>query len=218
MLVRWSILHAAVMVVTTPVAAALGRPAISVIPGTASLLGLTVLHRKQWTPGGSFGAANFTTLIRLAGVGAMVAVAGYVSPYVITLLGFLLLVSDGVDGWLARRQDQASTFGEYFDKETDAFLLLTVCLLIASRNLVGPWIVTGGLYRYLFVLAGRSLKGRRLVEGKSNRGRIIYIVTTGLLLLVFLPLPALHLPLAIIALILLTYSFAGEFWQVISAG
>lgn len=158
------------------------------------------------------------TLGRLVGVGALVAMAGSVPPVAITLFGFLLLAADGIDGWLARRQNQASLFGEYFDKETDAFLLLVVCLLLTSQEYLGPWILIAGLLRYLFVLTGRSIKGGRLNEGKSTRGRTIYIVVMALLFLCFLPFPAFHLPLALVALILLTYSFAGEFWQVISAG
>ncbi|MFQ6615635.1 MAG: CDP-alcohol phosphatidyltransferase family protein [Fidelibacterota bacterium] len=217
-LVRWSVVHSILLMVTTVAAAAWNRPSIVALSGTGSLLSLTALYWKRWTPDGVFGQANVMTLIRLAGVGVLVTIAGYGPTVAIPPLGFLLLAGDGVDGWLARRQNQASVFGEYFDKETDAFLLLVVCLLLTTQGLVGPWILAGGLLRYLFVLTGRSIRGRRLAERKTSRGRIIYIVVTGLLLLCFLPLPSLHLPLALMALTLLIYSFAGEFWQIISTG
>lgn len=217
-IVRWSIVHASLQIVATVMATALNRPSIVAVVGMGSLLGLIILFRKKWTPGGSFGRANLVTLGRLAGVGVLVAVAGTVPPLTIILFGFLLLAADGIDGWLARKQNQSSLFGEYFDKETDAFLLLVVCLLLTTQDILGPWILAAGLLRYLFVLTGRSVKGRHLTEGKSTRGRTIYIVVTGLLFLCFLPFSAFHLPLALIALTLLTFSFAGEFWQVISSG
>lgn len=217
-LVLWSVGHAILLVVATLAAAALNRPSIVAMLGTGSLLGLTAFFWNRWTPGGSFGPANLMTLIRLAGIGALVAVAGHVPPAMITPVGFLLLAADGIDGWIARRQNQVSLFGEYFDKETDAFLLLVVCLLLTSQGLVGPWILAGGLLRYLFVLTVRFVKGRGLTEGKSNQGRVIYVVVTGLLFLCFLPFPPFHLPLALMALTLLIYSFAGEFWQIISSG
>src|SRR5437867_3690361 len=68
--------------------------------------------------------------------------------------GAIVTLLDGVDGWLARRTHMASTFGERFDMETDALLILVLSVLAWQYDKAGAWLVLAGLLRYLFVAAG----------------------------------------------------------------
>ena len=61
---------------------------------------------------------------------------------------------DGVDGWLARRDAQASSFGARFDMETDAAFILILSVLVWQHGKAGAWVLGCGLMRYVFVAAG----------------------------------------------------------------
>ena len=64
---------------------------------------------------------------------------------------------DGVDGWLARRDQTASRFGARFDMEIDALLILALSVLAWRHDKAGEWVVISGLLRYVFVAAGAAL-------------------------------------------------------------
>ena len=72
-------------------------------------------------------------------------------PRVVVTLAPLALVTDAVDGQVARRTGTVSRFGARFDMETDAALLLVLSLYVA-RDL-GLWVLAIGLARYVFLVA-----------------------------------------------------------------
>lgn len=142
---------------------------LSAVGWTAGLLYLVVsnglltrgLHRSGMTV---FGWANWATATRstlVALVTALVA-ASFFSPVSVPLLVVLAsiaLVLDGVDGWLARRTHSESELGGQFDMEVDAFLLLVLGVYVAP--VLGWWVLTIGLLRYAFVVAGWFLPWMR---------------------------------------------------------
>jgi phosphatidylglycerophosphate synthase len=123
-----------------------------------------------------FGAANAVTLLRVALVSATAGFLGETpGPRMASLAVAIVLVLaalDGVDGWLARRSGQSSTFGARFDMETDAALILILSLLVWQHGKAGAWVVACGLMRYAFVAAGWLLPWmagplRSTIRGKS---------------------------------------------------
>jgi phosphatidylglycerophosphate synthase len=108
-----------------------------------------------------FGAANHVTMIRAMLVTLVVSFIGEAAiPRVAataTALAVLMIVLDGVDGWLARRSRMASSFGARFDVETDALLVIAMCMLLWQHGKAGAWVLLGGMMRYAFVLSGRWL-------------------------------------------------------------
>ena len=62
------------------------------------------------------------------------------------------LVLDAADGWVARRTGTSSAFGNRFDGEVDAFLILVLSVYVAPR--FGAWVLAAGLVRYAFAMAG----------------------------------------------------------------
>jgi len=58
---------------------------------------------------------------------------------------------DGIDGYLARRMNATSVLGARIDLETDALLVVVTCTQLFLRGL-GPWVMTGALLRYAYVL------------------------------------------------------------------
>ena len=57
-----------------------------------------------------------------------------VMRYVSILLFLVMAVSDGVDGYLARRKNQITKFGAFLDPIADKLLITCACLLLASQR------------------------------------------------------------------------------------
>jgi len=76
-----------------------------------------------------------------------------VMPGLLVALAVPALALDAVDGWVARRTRTVTELGGRFDMEVDAFLLLVLSCYVAP--ILGAWVLSIGLMRYAFVVAGR---------------------------------------------------------------
>lgn len=139
------------------------------------MLGALPAHLPQTR----FGAANALTLGRGAAVCALTGfLAGPMDAallWVASLLSFICLALDGVDGLLARRFATASPFGARFDMEVDAALMLVLGLLLVASDTVGAWVLLIGLARYLFVAAGWLAPALRAPLPYSERRRMVCV-------------------------------------------
>jgi cardiolipin synthase len=54
--------------------------------------------------------------------------------YTATVIFLIMAVSDGVDGYLARRKNQITRLGAFLDPIADKLLITSACLLLASRR------------------------------------------------------------------------------------
>jgi phosphatidylglycerophosphate synthase len=112
------------------------------------------LHNRAMT---RFGPANAVTAARSTLVGLVTALvaASFVVAISVPLLIVLTVVAlalDGVDGWVARRTRSSTELGARFDMEVDAFLLLVLSAYVAQD--LGWWVLTIGMLRYAFIVAG----------------------------------------------------------------
>lgn len=199
----------AMVVVTVAIVAGLPLWLLSCC-ALASFLLLVVRFRNCWTPVGQFGLANQVTLFRLVGIVAL----PWLSVGQVALFGLLLFALDGVDGWIARRKGLAGEFGEFFDKESDAFFMLMLCLLLVRLpQAFGLWILLPGLLRYLFVLFIKLARPPQRKEQRSAKGRWIFFFMMLALLFPFAAYPALadyyHVPALLMTLVLIC-SFADS--------
>jgi phosphatidylglycerophosphate synthase len=212
LLLRWSEGHAAAMIAVT-LATVAGLPAwLLSLCGFASISLLVYRCRRRWTPGGRFGLANAVTLLRLCGM----LVLPWLAPGQIVYWGAVLFAMDGVDGWIARRAGLAGEFGEFIDKESDAFLTLMLCLVLYRLpESFGPWILLPGLLRYLFVLFVKFAKPPQAKEQRTAKARWILFFMMLALLFSFAAYPS-YLdycrPLAALMTLALTYSFAESLY------
>ena len=174
-----------------------------------------------WRYGGrSFGLPNQVTLLRsgltcLIGGALLAGGAGLVVSWSLAALIAVALSLDAVDGWLARRLEQASAFGARFDLEVDALLLLILALLLWQTGRVGAWVLAIGLLRYGFVGAGWLQPWLRHPLPPSWRRKAVCALQGIALLLALLPPVSAGLAgaLAGIALGALIASFAIDiFW------
>jgi phosphatidylglycerophosphate synthase len=176
------------------------------------VVGLAGAHH----PGPRFGAANLVTLLRVALGAGVAALIGEAPTARIAWLAaaalVVIVVLDGVDGWLARRAGEDSAFGARFDMETDAGLILILSVLVWRHEKAGAWVIACGLMRYAFVAAGWVLPWmagplRSTIRGKSVA--VGQMVGLGAALLPVVPVVLSNL-VAMITLATLVWSFAVD--------
>lgn len=212
-LLRWSEGHAAATVAVA-FAVAAGWPLwLASACGAMSFALLIRRCRGLWTPVGRFGPANALTLARLVGVLALPLLA----PMQVAWVGAILLALDGVDGWIARRNGHDGEFGEFFDKESDAFFLLLLCLMLYRLPAgFGAWILVPGLLRYLFVLYLKLARPPAPKEPRSAGAGWVFVLTMAALLACFAGYPdrlQLLRPLAAAMSLILALSFARSLYR-----
>jgi phosphatidylglycerophosphate synthase len=199
------------MLVVTAVAGGTGLLWPVAVTGGALLGGLVLLGRDQWTPAGAFGPANTVTALRVGAMGLLPLMAG--EPAWVFTVSVGILAADALDGWLARRDDSASAFGAFFDKEADALFVLLLAAVAVHQGRVPLAVVGAGLLRYGFVVAVFGWDLPTKTEARSSLARYVYGAMVGTLLFSFLPFPALARPLASLATLALAASFARSLWQ-----
>lgn len=159
-----------------------------------------------------FSAANVVTCCRFA---LAVALAGIVlldGPR--ALIGFLAataLISDFVDGRLARARGTASRLGARLDQEADAVLILVLSAIVASD--LGPWVLGLGLARYAFGTVFTLIPALRTQQVRARYWCKVVAATTGVVLaaVAAVPLPALVASVAVaVVAVLLAESFLHE--------
>lgn len=156
--------------------------------------------------------ANLITLSRLLVLIAVVAIAYQQPPswlhFINVPLLIIVFVTDGLDGYIARKRNETSLFGAMFDIAGDRIVELTMWIVLADLNLVPIWVPLVFVIRGTVVDTIRSSRasargespfsmmetvvGRWLVAGKFMR--IFYAVLKAhafCWLLLIQPMPAL---------------------------
>lgn len=206
-LINWSNRHAVILL--------LASAAMLLFPLTIELLLLfaavsfawfVLCGQGPWISFRQFGPANAVTLCRLLLV-LLMASMGADRPILTIATALLVLCLDGIDGWMARKFCTVSEFGEYFDKETDAFFMLVLCWLIVLDQRLGVWILLPGLMRYGFVCFLMIAKPPAYKEQQTTTGKVIFVVTVLVLIGCFTDYAMIYRPLALVMTLLLMYSF-----------
>jgi len=178
----------------------------------AGLAWLWLRHRRAE----GFGAANSVTLVRAALTVLLVALLGTAPTpalaWLLVALGTAGVALDGVDGALARRRNEASSFGARFDMETDALLILVLAALVFQHGKAGPWILAAGLLRYVFVAASWALPwlGAALPPSRRRQGVCVVQIVSLLGALAPIVVPPWSTALALAGLAALVWSFAVD--------
>lgn len=209
--------------------AAAAAVSLTGLTGPASFLGVllyltgAVLVGVHWRRG-PLGVANLITLARLVGTSAVAGLllghlgAAPVPTLALPIVGIATacLLLDGLDGRLARARGTTSDFGARFDVETDAALLLLLCVAVPLFGPVGWWVIMIGLLRYLYVAAAVLLPPMRTPLPPRLSRKVVSIIQNvvllaALLLPTFVQLPDWVAPLALaLCLGALCWSFGRD--------
>ncbi|MEJ8562543.1 CDP-alcohol phosphatidyltransferase family protein [Yoonia sp. GPGPB17] len=177
---------------------------------------------SQDFPHPTLGLCNLVTLSRLVIVGILcvVMLAGIAPNWATFGIAALALCLDGLDGWLARKQDRASDFGARFDVEVDAIFAFVLAVYAAINGAAGHYVILLGLPHYLFWIARLQLPwlNQPLNPRFSFSRKAVCVFQIGALIAVQIPFLADgRLELMIAAVIFaLIWSFARDIlwlWQ-----
>ena len=150
---------------------------------------------------------------QFAGVAAQIAIAEPISAalaWLLFLLAILERLLDGIDGFVARKQNMESAFGARFDMEVDAFQILLLSLLALLLDKAGAWVLVGGLLRYAFLGLGLVWLRFNAPLPPSLRRKGVAVLQGVTLAILLAPnvLPPVSTLAAAGALVMLIYSFA----------
>lgn len=183
-----------------------------IVPSVAAL---SVLRRRPPITTG----ADRITLLRgvLTGACATVVVLSLAGElglrsWPLFALALPAVFLDAVDGWVARRSNSASTDGGRLDMETDAILLLILCVPLAMS--LGPWVLGIGAMRYAFVTVSWLRPAWRGQLAFSQFRRVVAGIQG--VVLVAAVMPVMPVPVAAVAtataLFLLAISFSKDIY------
>jgi phosphatidylglycerophosphate synthase len=179
---------------------------------TGSFATLTHAFRQDWTPSGRFGSANLLTAGRFL-LTILLLLHAPIPPIVQASTAGLILLLDGVDGYLARRFHLVSRFGETVDQEVDAFFTLALCITLYQSQRFGVWVLIPGALRYLFVLFIRCADPPASQERSNRWSRAIGAVMLSGLSLSLLPIGSWAIGISGFVTAAVVGSFAHSFWR-----
>lgn len=157
--------------------------------------------------------ASKITIIRVALIPLLVLLMylpGQVAAIAAIILFIVASLSDFVDGYIARKYNQISTFGMFLDPLADKFLVISVMLVLVERGIFPGWAAFAVIARELAVtsLSLFAVEKDRVIAA-ANSGKLKTAFTMPALVIMMLPvlLPTwLITALWVIILILTLYS------------
>ncbi|MCB0704666.1 MAG: CDP-alcohol phosphatidyltransferase family protein [Saprospiraceae bacterium] len=205
LLERWMLQHA--IVILAFAAVAFISQIIWIFPAGAALSFSLLFYnaRKSFAPSILLSGANLVTGIRLAGVCSLFLPG--LSQEMLFGIGLVIVLLDGLDGFLARKMGQESEFGAYLDAETDALLVAALSFLLVLQGMFGWWILIPGFLRYLYFIPVYFCKDPNVGEFRFGLAKYIAVFFMGSLLATLILPYSITLPVLIAASLALFYSF-----------
>src|SRR5579884_2669095 len=96
---------------------------------------------------------NFFTTVRIILVPFVAAALWHRRYWLALLLLFAAGVTDGIDGWMARRFGWLSRLGAMLDPAADKALLITLYLVLGLTSVVPLWLTALVLGRDIFIVS-----------------------------------------------------------------
>ena len=115
------------------------------------------------------------TLIRLIltiPIAILMVQGNFITDVLALLLYTVAVITDFLDGYLARKWQQISKFGSFFDPLADKVLVTSILILLVYQTKVDPWLVMLLLNRDLVVGGVRSVaasQGLTISAGSSGK-------------------------------------------------
>jgi cardiolipin synthase len=119
---------------------------------------------------------NLISILRIALVWPIVLSIAHANYLLTLVLFFIAAMSDGIDGFLAKRFNWTSELGKLLDPLADKLLLVGVFLVATWYGLIPRWLTIAAVGRDLLILFGSlafhfgwgPLNGRPLLSSKIN--------------------------------------------------
>ena len=159
---------------------------------------------------------NFISLVRIALIWPTIDALQAANYWTALVLVAVCAVSDGLDGWLAKRFNWTSHLGKLFDPLADKLLLVALFLTATWMNLV-PWWLTAVVVGRDVMIGGGAVIYRLWVGPLHGRPTILSKINTGMQLAVALAailgaatgLPTREMVIALACVTLITTIISG---------
>lgn len=157
---------------------------------------------------GFLNPANVATFLRLSIL--IIFILPNLAAYHKGMILILLLVLDGIDGFLARKLSCETAFGAKFDMEVDALTVLFASWSLVAYQDFPVWVLCLGLWRYAFACWRAIHYTSCSVDRRSKLGRWIFVFTMLSLCCAFLLPPQNSVYILLIAFLALSISFSQD--------
>ena len=132
---------------------------------------------------------NFICLVRIALIWPTVDALYSQEYWTALVLVALCAISDGVDGWLAKRFNWTSPLGKFLDPLADKMLLVALFLTATWINLLPWWLTAAVVARDVLIGSGAvvyrfwigPLHGRPTILSKVNTGMQLAVALAAIL-------------------------------------
>jgi CDP-diacylglycerol---glycerol-3-phosphate 3-phosphatidyltransferase len=152
--------------------------------------------------GGFWNLSNKLTLFRIGAIPIVVLLLLFYPDrwpsFVAAFIFMLAAISDGLDGYLARRGNMVSTAGKLLDPLADKLLVCTALIMLIPLGRVSAWIVAVIIGREMVVTTLRKLKA------------FVQLIATNLLILHY---PYFSLDIHLIGTILIWIALVLTIWS-----
>lgn len=213
---RWMAVHAIILLIASGLFFLSNKIEFILISAVISFTALFIWKAMQSSNVSFLKApANLLTSLRLLLLFCIFYHLPSLSDILIGGLAGIVLIMDGLDGYLARKFKTSSTFGAYLDMETDAFYVLSLTSIIYLQEKSDVWILLIGNLRYLYFILLLLVKPKQQKEERNYFAQVIAVVLMIGLITAFVMPPKFHQPLLIISSILVAGSFGKSFLLVL---
>jgi len=183
-----------------------------VLVGSASMICLFFISRnelKNLKPYG--GWANRVTGFRFFATMLLALIYTHLSNAQIGIWLALVIPFDGLDGFLARKRNEQTNMGTYFDMETDVLFVCIAACILFIRGLAGYEIFIIAFIRYFYVFIVFILNLHRIKEQRTKIGPVVAVYVFIVISLAYWVQEDIRILLIYSALVLLMISFSYSF-------
>ena len=142
-------------------------------------------------------AANKITLVRIAMIPVFVVtvLSNFKYSDLLALIIFALAsLTDGVDGYVARRYNQVTKFGKFIDPLADKLLITAAILIFVERGQMPSWVAILIIAREFAVTSLRLVAvGGGIVIGAGLSGKIKTFVSIIAICIMLTPISAIEI-------------------------
>jgi len=139
-------------------------------------------------------------------------------------LGIIAILTDKLDGELARRYNTVTEFGKILDPLADKIAVVTVGIILTIQNIIPLWfILVISLRDLLILLGGLYLKSKKNIVPQSNiQGKIAVAVISVVLILAILniqqlnPIKDIFITISLVMLLISFHSYIHKFFNILS--
>jgi len=168
--------------------------------------------------GGFWNLSNKLTLFRIGAIPLLALLLGFFperwGSFIAAFIFLLAAVSDGLDGYLARRGNMVSNVGKLLDPLADKLLVCTALIMLIPLGRVSAWIVAVIIGREMVVTTLRGVSAADGVVIAANwSGKLktfTQLVATNLLILHY---PYFSLDIQLIGTILIWIAVVLTVWS-----